>query len=262
MSEKSYVKSPQNAVNRLRNRANYDYETIHNIVNSTAVLHVSFVPSSEDPFPVVLPMIGQMGTFALPSSTDLDQPLDLYLHGAIASRIMKLSQNAVDRGEEGFPLCVAATKVDGYVLALTPFHHSYNFRSAVVHGYAHVVADPDEKMWALELITNKIVPERWQNTRTPPNKVEMQSTHILKMKVSSGSAKLRWGVPNNDRGDLKNPDVLANYWAGVVPMWETFGEPISSAHNQAPVPKYLSGYLEEARRENEAVAMEASKEQE
>ncbi|PYI07909.1 hypothetical protein BO78DRAFT_442399 [Aspergillus sclerotiicarbonarius CBS 121057] len=249
MSEPSYPKTPRNAINRLRNRGAYDFQTAHGIINTTAVLHVSFAPDPTDPYPIVLPMIGQMGTRTEPHSTDLNHPMDLYLHGSISSRIMKLSHEAIARGDHGLAVCIAATKVDGYVLAHTPFHHSYNFRSAVVHGHATV------------LITNKIVPERWQNTRTPPNQVELQSTNILRVRVFSGSAKLRWGVPNGDRADLKNQDVLDRYWAGVVPMWETFGEPICAPSNQAPVPDHVRGFVQRQNEENRRVALEASEEQ-
>ena len=34
----------------------YDLETIHNIINTTSVLHVSFSPGPEDPFPAILPV--------------------------------------------------------------------------------------------------------------------------------------------------------------------------------------------------------------
>lgn len=233
------------------------------------MVHVSFTPDRDDPFPIVLPMIGQMGSFAdhhhHPASSSaelLARPLDLYLHGSISSRIMKLSRDAVGRGEDGLGVCVAATKVDGYVLALTPFHHSYNFRSAVLHGHAQVVEDPDEKLFALELITNKVVPRRSQNTRTPPNKVEMQSTHVLRVRVSAGGAKLRWGVPNGDRGDLKSEEVLSKYWAGVIPMWETFGDPVPAPHNRAAVPEHVTGFIDRANKKNRETAFEAAKEQE
>jgi hypothetical protein len=45
------------------------------------------------------------------------------------------------------------------------------------------VEDVDEKLWAMELITNSVVPDRWKHTRVPPNNAEMQSTQILKVKV-------------------------------------------------------------------------------
>lgn len=239
----------------------YDFVTVHDIVNSTNVVHVSFVPEPEDPFPIVLPMIGQMGSFAEPKSTELSQPLELYLHGSISSRIMKLSQDSVARGEDGLAVCVAATKVDGLVLAHTPFHHSYNFRSAVIHGHAKVVEDLEEKMYALKLITNKVVPQRWGNTRIPPNKTEMHSTHVLRVRISSGSAKVRWGIPNADRGDLKNTEVLRKYWSGVVPVWETYGEPISGPDNKAKTPNHVTEFVKMTNDVNKRTALLASQEQ-
>lgn len=236
----------------------YDYNTIHGIVNATNVLHVSFVPDTDDQYPIILPMIGQMGLFSQPELTDLNQCLDLYLHGSISARISNLCQEAVDRGEDGLRLCLAATKVDGLVLAHTPFHHSYNFRSAVLHGYAQVVDDPDEKLYALRLITNKVVPTRWENTRTPPNEIEMQSTHILRVTVQSGSAKLRSGTPNADRKDLQHPEVLRKFWSGVVPVFETFGAPISGPLNKADIPQHVTDFVKESNTRNQRNAAQAS----
>ncbi len=51
-------------------------------MNSCPLLHVSFQPP-DSPFPAVLPMIGQMGSFERPSA-DLGDVLDLYLHGWVA----------------------------------------------------------------------------------------------------------------------------------------------------------------------------------
>ncbi len=80
-------------------------------------------------------------------------------------------------------MCIAASKVDGLVLTLTPNSHNYNYRSAVLFGHATLVEDLDEKLWAMKLITNSVVPDRWEHTRVPPNNAEMQSTQILKVKV-------------------------------------------------------------------------------
>jgi nitroimidazol reductase NimA-like FMN-containing flavoprotein (pyridoxamine 5'-phosphate oxidase superfamily) len=81
--------------------------------------------------------------------------------------------------EEGLPLTIAATHLDGLVLALTPNHHSYNYRSAILHGFGMPVTDVEEKLWAMERITNNVVDERWENTRVPPTKTEMTSKNIL-----------------------------------------------------------------------------------
>lgn len=61
-----------------------------------------------------------------------------------------------------------ATHVDGLVLALTPNNHSYNYRSAILHGYATQVNQLEEKLWAMEKITNGVLPDRWDNCRVPP----------------------------------------------------------------------------------------------
>jgi uncharacterized protein len=101
-------------------------------------------------------MLGFMGSFSSPSSP-LSSPLDLYLHGYVSSRLMRLGSSP-DEEEEGFPLTIAATHMDGLVLALTPNHHSYNYRSAVLHGYATPVTGVEEKLWAMERITDNVSP--------------------------------------------------------------------------------------------------------
>lgn len=101
-------------------------------------------------------------------------------------------------------------------MTLTPNSHNYNYRSAVLFGHATLVEDLDEKLWAMELITNSVVPDRWRHTRVPPNAAEMQSTQILKVKIDSGSAKVREGVPNDEKGDLGDKEVLGSVWVGVL----------------------------------------------
>jgi nitroimidazol reductase NimA-like FMN-containing flavoprotein (pyridoxamine 5'-phosphate oxidase superfamily) len=187
-------------------------------VNSVQVLHVSFpTPDPEDPFPAMIPMLGFMGSFSNPTAS-LSEPLDLYIHGYISSRLMRLGTSSPGE-EEGLPLTIAATLLDGLVLALTPNHHSYNYRSSILHGYATPVVDADEKMWAMEKITNSVVDDRWENSRIPPTKTEMTSTQILKVKVVDASAKVRSGPPGDDKEDLKDEELKKKTWIGVIPTW-------------------------------------------
>lgn len=225
--------------------AAYDYETVHGIVNAASVVHVSFLPPSpsrtyDDPderIPIILPMIGKMGVY--PKGGD-DAPV-CYLHGAslcmlvnlhvfdrlkhtlghVSSRLMKISPpaSASDAGEsDGLPVCIAATHVDGLVLALSPFSHSYNYRSAVLQGTATVVLDVDEKLWAMTLITNGVLPKRWENSRNPPTNAEMQSTRILKVRIVSASAKVRAEGPHDERSDVQDGELVKRVWTGVVPV--------------------------------------------
>ncbi|KAF2788263.1 hypothetical protein K505DRAFT_315209 [Melanomma pulvis-pyrius CBS 109.77] len=254
----TYPQKGFNNINRYKHQATYDVETIHAIVNSTPVLHVSFVPDPNVPIPIILPMIGQMGLFPGDEANN-ESDWKCYLHGYVSSRLMKLGADAVSRGEEGLPLCVAATKVDGFVLTLTPNSHNYNYRSAVLQGHATVVEDVEEKIWAMKLITNSVVPDRYENTRVPPDGAEMQSTRILKMKISGASGKVREGCPEDERKDMKREDVLDSVWTGVVPVYERLGEPQVGPYNRVKkVPDHVRGFVDRENEKRERYAMEAA----
>lgn len=234
----------------------YDLEDIHRIVNTTAVLHVSFNSvDPEDPFPTILPMIGVMGSYTHPSA-DLNEPLDCYLHGYVSSGIMKQARASPDKG---LPISIGATKVDGIVLSLTPNSHSYNYRSAVLFGYGSLVEDAEEKVWAMRLITNSVVDDRWEHTRTPPDASEMASTTILKVRVLSGSGKIRSGGPNDDNKDADREDITSRVWTAVLPMYETIGQPVIGGAGQASeVPEHVSNFMEDKNSTNQEYATQAA----
>lgn len=221
-------------------------------------------PSS--PFPQSIPMIGQMGSFERPSA-DTGDVLDLYLHGYISSRLLNLSRGGdgaakegEGEGEErggGLPVTVSATHVDGLVLALTPNNHSYNYRSAVLFGRAELVADPDEKLYAMELVTNGVVADRWRHSRVPPTKGEMASTGLLRVRVVAGSAKVRSGVPGDDRFDTENDEVTGRVWTGVVPVYSVMGEVLPSPSNRVgELPGYLADFVRDGNEMAREVALE------
>ena len=240
----------------IRQLATYDLGVIHSIINASQVLHVSFNPGPKEPFPTILPMIGQMGSFEYPSA-DINEPLECYLHGYVSSRIINLARTSTG---DGLPTCIAASKVDGLILSLTPNSHSYNYRSAVLHGYATLVTDEVEKLWAMKLITNSVLTDRWDNTRVPPDPAEMSSTVILRVKVIDGSGKIRDGGVSDERKDKGNDGVTSRVWTGVVPVWETFGEPIASEENRLPdVPEHITTFIATKNTQNRALAEGAVK---
>ncbi|KAJ0363958.1 hypothetical protein COL154_005245 [Colletotrichum chrysophilum] len=118
------------------------------------------------------------------------------------------------------PVCVAASHLDGLVMALTPNSHSYNYRSSVLFGHAKVVEDPAERLYAMELITNGVIPGSWSNTRVPPNKAELSSTSVLKVTIEAGSAKVRFGPPGDEKHDRDDAEAVNKVWTGVVPRRE------------------------------------------
>jgi len=119
-----------------------------------------------------------------------------------------------------------------------------------------------EKLYAMELITNSIVPSRWSNTRVPPNAAEMQSTSVLRVKIATGSAKIRSGMPHDERGDMEDEELKGRVWTGVVPVYQTFGEPVAGPYNGVEeVPGYLEEYRVAANEDAKVGATEATREE-
>ncbi|KAK4131010.1 hypothetical protein BT67DRAFT_452066 [Trichocladium antarcticum] len=248
-----YPTEPFSTVKRHKEQGSYSLETIHQIVNSCPMLHVSFQPP-DSPFPAVLPMIGQMGSFARPSA-DLGEVLDLYLHGYVSSRIINLTRD--DPSSPGLPMTIAASHLDGLVLALTPNSHTYNYRSAVLFGHAAVVTDAAERLYAMELITDGVVPRRWAGSRVPPNAAELGSTSVLRVTIATGSAKIRTGGPHDERADMADDALRGRVWTGVVPVYSVLGAPVAAGYNRvAPVPGYLEEWRNETNKDTEEYARE------
>ncbi|KAL8726527.1 MAG: hypothetical protein Q9166_006659 [cf. Caloplaca sp. 2 TL-2023] len=261
----------------------YDYQTVNTIVDQTPILHVSFSASSEPdepPFPVILPMLGATSAYPDPSSDDKSESRIIYLHGYVSSRILRMAGKATNAegsevhgssntngytsGDNGIPICVCATLLDGIVLALTPNHHSCNYRSAVIFGHAHVVTDEPERLHAMQLITNNLVPERWENTRYP-NATELKSTGILRVEIQSASAKVRQGSTGEDKKDLKDEQMRTRVWNGVIPAFMQWGRPEPASTNMCleggkeGAPKYVTRWVEEDNRRNERAAYEIAR---
>ncbi|KAF9879262.1 hypothetical protein CkaCkLH20_03495 [Colletotrichum karsti] len=240
-----YPKGPVNKVHRLEDkRADYDLETVHSIINQCMSLHVSFAPGAENEFPAVIPMTGAMGSFDRPSS-DIDEPLDCYIHGYVSARMANLARDKIAQGLPGLLVCVSAAKVDGIVLALSSFAHSCNYRSASLFGYASLVTDDEEKLWALRLITDGLVAGRWEQVRQPPSSNELLQTQVLRIRVKSGSAKVRMGPVAEVKEDLQNPETRKAVWSGYITLVEQLLEPVPSRHNLVEkVPDHIKEYRE------------------
>lgn len=184
------MQSPRTTVKRLPARGVYDRETVYAILDEGLVCHVGFVFDGQ---PFVIPTgycrIGDV----------------LYIHGSAASRMLKTLSG-------GVPVCVTITLLDGLVLARSAFHHSMNYRSAVVLGTARLVSEADEKSRALAAIVEHIVPGRGADARGP-NASELAATSVLALPIEEASAKVRTGPPLDDAEDIALP-----VWAGVLPL--------------------------------------------
>lgn len=200
----AYEPTARTVPSRSRDRARYDRETVHSILDQAYVCHLGFI---RDGAPVVLPtLFGRVGEA-------------LYLHGSTGSRPLL----AAGKADPGLPVCVTVTHVDGLVLARSAFHHSLNYRSVVVHGTAYQVTDEAERRLALDALVDQVVPGRSADSR-PPSAKELAATAVIRLDLTEVSAKLRTGGPNDDAEDLDLP-----YWSGVVPVAPTYGTPVPAA---------------------------------
>jgi nitroimidazol reductase NimA-like FMN-containing flavoprotein (pyridoxamine 5'-phosphate oxidase superfamily) len=208
----------KNRVQRVPARGSYDKETVYEIVDQALIGHVGFTVEGE---PFVIPTLIAR------------QDDRLLLHGASTSRLMR-------HIESGAPLCVALTHVDGLVLARSVFHHSINYRSAVLFGTGQLVTDAGTKMEALRLFTERLVPGRWDDVR-PPNEVEFKATAVALMEIDLASAKVRTGPPSDDEEDYDLP-----VWAGVLPLRQLYEEPLPDDRldPQIDFPEYLRDFID------------------
>ncbi|WP_030960002.1 pyridoxamine 5'-phosphate oxidase family protein [Streptomyces sp. NRRL S-378] len=213
----AYEPTDRTVPTRSRDRARYDRETVHSILDGAYICHLGFV---RDGAPVVLPTL-----FARVGES-------LYMHGSTGSRPLL----AAGRSDPGLPVCVTVTHVDGLVLARSAFHHSLNYRSVVVHGTARQVTDEAECRTALDAMVDAVAPGRSGDVR-PANAKELAATAVIRVDLEEVSAKLRTGPVNDDAEDLGLP-----HWAGLVPVGTTYGTPVPAA-DLAPgiaVPDYLT----------------------
>ena len=190
MSSPAIAPTERTTLKRLPQRGSHDRTSVEAILDEALACHVGFVVDGQ---PFVIPTIhGRIGD-------------RVYVHGSAASRMLKTLAGEV-------PVCVTVSLIDGLVLARSAFHHSMNYRSAVVLGTARSVTDPTEKWDALHAIVEHVAPGRWGEVREP-NEKELKATLVLRLSLSEASAKIRTGPPIDDEEDYALP-----CWAGVVPL--------------------------------------------
>ena len=212
----TFPKTARNKVKRMPERGHYDAATIYPIIDAALICHVGFVLEGQ---PFVIPTLHAR------------QDDTILLHGAKGSRLLRHIQS-------GGAVCITITHVDGIVLARSVFHHSINYRSAVLFGKGLVIEDEQAKLQALEAFTERLIPGRWQDARTP-NAIEVKQTTVIAVQIESASAKLRTGPPGDEADDLDLP-----VWAGVLPLRQIAGVPLADSQLRPSVelPDYIRDF--------------------
>lgn len=203
-------------VKRQVDRAKYDRETLDRILDEALVGHVAFQDS------------GHVFNIPMIFARNGDKIL---LHSSVKSRIYEVLAS-------GTEVNITVTIVDGIVLAKSAYHSSMNYRSAMVFGETTAILDPDSKMAASKLITEKIAPGRWNDCRKP-NVAELKATGFVEVQISEFSSKIRQGPPVDDPADLSLPN-----WYGVIPVSLSRGIPIGMPEDgkSIEIPEYLKSF--------------------
>lgn len=181
--------SSRTRVRRVPNRAYYDRATLHAIIDSAYLCHLAFAD--------------EHGVHCIPTACWREGD-HLYIHGSNGSRMLKLAAT-------GAQVCVTITHLDGLVLARSAFHHSMNYRSAVVYG-AFELVQGQAKAAAMEAFVEFVAPGRSREVR-PGDASELAATTVLRIALDEAASKIRVGGPKDDEADMARP-----VWAGVLPM--------------------------------------------
>jgi nitroimidazol reductase NimA-like FMN-containing flavoprotein (pyridoxamine 5'-phosphate oxidase superfamily) len=210
----TYQPTERTTLRRLPERAHYDSETVHSILDEGFSCHVGLVVDGQ---PYALPT-----GFARIEET-------LYLHGSTGSRLGL---------RPGMDVCVTVTLLDGIVLARSAFHHSFQYRSVIVLGRTRLVTDPSEKDAALGALVEHFMPGRAADAR-PGSRREVAATAVLALPLEDVSAKVRTGDPKDEDEDYGLP-----VWAGILPLALTPGEPVpdSRLNPTIAMPSYVKDW--------------------
>lgn len=194
-----YPKSNLNRVKRGSNRASYDQNLLHEILDAGFLCHVAY------------PYDGYAITIPMAYARDGEH---IYLHGSTGNRMLRsLADNS--------KLSLTVSHLDGLVLARSGLHHSVNYRSAVVFGSVQTIEDDATKEEVLALVVDHMIADRW-NTLRPITKKELDRTLVLKLTIETASIKVRAEGVNDEEEDEHLP-----IWAGVIPIQQIALEPIA-----------------------------------
>jgi len=215
----SFATTKRNRVVRRPARGRYDKATVYEILDSALVCNIAYVIDGQP--------------YCTPTSFWREGD-HLYWHGSSASRMLR-AQAA------GIPVCLTVTHVDALVLARSGFHHSINYRTAMVYGTAHLIEDEAEKLAAIDNFISRLFPGRSKLLR-PATKKEIKATAFLRMEIEQASAKIRNETMGDDEEDYAVPA-----WTALLPIRTVVGAAQECPRQMAGVtrPEGMSSYRTE-----------------
>jgi uncharacterized protein len=207
---------PRTRVSRLRRLQVHDRPRLDDLLDSARVGHIGLVV---DGHPLVIP-------------TEVARDGDeLLVHGSTGSRWMR---NVADAP----PVCVSVTAFDAIIVARSAFESSFRYRSATIFGRFERL-EGERKLRGLEILVENALPGRLAEVR-PHLTAELERTMVLSLPIEEWSLKVSDGWPNDGA-----EDVAGAAWAGVVPVGQSFGDPIAAPdlRDGVPLPRSVMALL-------------------
>jgi nitroimidazol reductase NimA-like FMN-containing flavoprotein (pyridoxamine 5'-phosphate oxidase superfamily) len=198
-SEKQKHEFPVTGRNRARlrrDRASYDADLVYELLDSSLICHIAYVIDGQ---PYCTPTIfWRRGN-------------DVIWHGGAGGKMLKAQAKGID-------VCLTVSFIDGLVLTRSAFHHSVNYRSAMLFGRASLIDDPDERKREADELIENFLPDR-NGLLIPPTPAEMKQAAFLKMPIDEAVAKIRVTAASYEGDENRDHPV----WAGEIPLTTRIG---------------------------------------
>ena len=211
-----FQKSTLNEIKRGSKKASYDRKVIYEILDATEVCHIAFIDNGK--------------AFVQPINFGRNEN-KIYIHGSQNNRMT----NALLETKE---VCLNVMILDAMKLTRSAFHHSVNYRSAMIFGRVIELTNNKDKLTGLKSIINHFVPNRWEHCRKP-NEKELIATKVLEISIETASAKIAITPPSENKSDLN-----LNFWAGTIPVKTIYESPIPDRFmkDNAKIPKHIINF--------------------
>lgn len=213
-----YEKKDLNLVKRGAQKASYNKETIYNILDSSLICTVAFRVKNRS---IVQPI-----NFGRTDDT-------IFLHGSLKNR---MTDAIIEAGETS----VTVFHLDSMKLTRSAFHHSVNFRSAVIFGKVRELKSKVEKIEGLKSIINHFVPDRWDSCRFPTDN-ELNATRVVAIDIETASAKIANSPPTDNKEDYD-----LDFWSGEIPIKTICQTPIPDVklRDGISIPQHVNDFYE------------------
>jgi nitroimidazol reductase NimA-like FMN-containing flavoprotein (pyridoxamine 5'-phosphate oxidase superfamily) len=194
-----YPVTNRNEAKRLHERATYDVEAVHAMLDSALICHIAYVVEGQ---PYCTP------------TTFWRRGNEVIWHGSAASRMLTAQVKHID-------VCLTVCYLDSIVLTRSAFGHAVNYRSVMLFGRASLIEDPVEKLAESKRIIDHFLPGR-SDLVVPTTPLELKQVSILKMPIDQAVVKIRNHPASYETSQHRGHPV----WAGEILIETRIGDAV------------------------------------